>query len=297
MWNDEESPGYDESEYAQIPENYEEIQNQPTYEEVSEEQVEAMAEAIEERESVTMSSAMIRLDKARLYEMLLKGDLFGDTDAHPTALKMVNSELKEFILFKLEVLLGMRQAGSSISPSSPSAPASFPFNEIEVQALKDIAAKLTHGKSAEVKEVKTTPKSNQIKPVSMPKKKELLPKPVSGPKVPTPTAKTVSKPAQKTAAKKPIPPQPKEEVEEELPEHLRGNPFQMDRATLMERLKYSNKRTQVKNPAAIPMQDPSAQAATMMQNAIRTGGGGNWAQGILNKLGAQPMVDVGGIDD
>jgi len=101
-----------------------------------------------ETEQSILSDAELRLEQAQLYQMLLKADLFGNVQANLGAVDNVQREIKAFILQRLEILLGMRQQAQNIQQQQI-VQVQSPFNELEVRALKDIAFKLTQGKSSE----------------------------------------------------------------------------------------------------------------------------------------------------
>jgi hypothetical protein len=105
---------------------------------------EEMQDLLDIQEVSVVDNARIRLEQGRLYEMLIKHNLFDGVDAMPQAVAKVQSEIKEFIIERLEILLGMRsekqkEVHQIIKESQ--------FNELEVQALKMIASKVTKGAS------------------------------------------------------------------------------------------------------------------------------------------------------
>jgi hypothetical protein len=119
--------------------------------------------------SSTIDNARIRLEQGRLYEMLIKHDLFDGVDAMPEAVSKVQSEIKEFIVERLEILLGMR---SEKQKEIHHVVKESQFNEIEVQALKMIARKVTKGASDSVSSVPSRPRNelntikNSVQPVN-----------------------------------------------------------------------------------------------------------------------------------
>lgn len=105
---------------------------------------ETVEEFLDTEEVSVVDNARIRLEQGRLYEMLIKHNLFDGVDAMPQAVTKVQSEIKEFIIERLEILLGMKsekqkEVHQIIKESQ--------FNELEVQALKMIASKVTKGAS------------------------------------------------------------------------------------------------------------------------------------------------------
>ena len=63
---------------------------------------------LQEEEISVVDNARIRLEQGRLYEMLIKHNLFEGVDAMPQAVAKVQTEIKEFIIERLEILLGMK---------------------------------------------------------------------------------------------------------------------------------------------------------------------------------------------
>lgn len=161
------------------------IEETSEYEEFSEDQadelddddVEEWAEIVYENEededeadfgTSVVESARIRLEQGRLYEMLIKHDLFDGVDAIPEAVAKVQKELKDYIVERLEILLGMRAETQKAQTQQIITPPQF--NDVEVQALKMIAAQVTKGASknapttqASVVEQAPEPKLNSVK--------------------------------------------------------------------------------------------------------------------------------------
>jgi hypothetical protein len=102
---------------------------------------EALAEATEYAENpaaarsvAVVSEAMLRIQQAKLYEILLSHSFFAPGSAEPEIQARVEAEIKEFVLERLEVLLGMR------APRSQQvAPAQLPFDEEQLAALAALA--------------------------------------------------------------------------------------------------------------------------------------------------------------
>lgn len=146
----------------------------------------------EEDEVSIVNTARIRLEQGRLYEMLIKHDLFEGVDAMPEAIDNVQKEIKTFIMERLEILLGMRAEKEIQNQQVIQA---SQFNEMEVQALKQVASRLTKGASVNVetnivknelntvkkqnKEIKInklnykTAKNNKRKKITVPKKEQI----------------------------------------------------------------------------------------------------------------------------
>lgn len=105
---------------------------------------ETIEEFLDVEEVSVVDNARIRLEQGRLYEMLIKHNLFDGVDAMPQAVAKVQSEIKEFIIERLEILLGMKSEKQKEVHQIIAEPQ---FNDLEVQALKMIASKVTKGAS------------------------------------------------------------------------------------------------------------------------------------------------------
>ena len=144
--------------------------------------------------------AVKRIEQANLYLALLNHPLFGANSARPEIISTVEAEIKEFILSRLEILLGTRQPVSSVIP------ASSPFTTEQTEALKAIADRLTK------KEPKPSAPSPQIRPVDAPAQINAYTAPVVQP-VSTPESPEAPKPAKRGRPRKEIvirPPTPEE---------------------------------------------------------------------------------------
>jgi len=178
--------------YEELPEIPEENYEEEDYDlDFIDEEYEAKQE-----ESV-MEHARIRLEQGKLYEMLIKHDLFDGVDAMPEAVEKVEREIKEFIVERLEILLGMRAEKEKQSVSYQSQ-----FDDNEVDALRNIAQRLIE-KSGPVapkpKSVNTEPS-----PINRVKKKVLKPK-INALGKEAPKAPVRQKTKAKTKSSKPLP--------------------------------------------------------------------------------------------
>src|SRR5271157_590352 len=91
-------------------------------------------EAQEEDVSSVLTDARLRLEQGKLYELVMKHDLFEGVDADPKAVKNVQKEIRAYAQERMEIMLGMRQEkpqGENAFPMDL-----FPFNSMEVEALK-----------------------------------------------------------------------------------------------------------------------------------------------------------------
>jgi hypothetical protein len=160
------------------------------YEETSQEET-----TEEEDISVVLSDARLRLEQGKLYELVLQNDLFVDTGIDERAVKHVQKEIRKFAQERMEIMLGMRQETTALPNAFPAE--GFPFNALEVEVLKALAATATGGVSREsdayVPEIATP----------APRKASLSPIKVGGQRPAAP-----QKAAPKPQAKKPLPPAP-----------------------------------------------------------------------------------------
>jgi hypothetical protein len=95
----------------------------------------------DEEEINTVNEAHVRLEQGRLYNMLINHNLFEGVDADPTAIANVQKQLKDFILEKLEEMLGMRAKKAE----TQQVVVQSDFNELEIQVLKRVASKMSKG--------------------------------------------------------------------------------------------------------------------------------------------------------
>lgn len=96
--------------------------------------------------SLVMADANLRLEMGRLYQMILENDIFAQTNADPRAIKNVQREIRRLVREKLEIMLGIRQD----QPTQQQTIVSSPFNDMEVNALKMLASKITKGATEEI---------------------------------------------------------------------------------------------------------------------------------------------------
>ncbi len=141
---------------------------------IEDEYVESLAMQYTEEQAGLLDQADSRLEKANLYRMLLNHDLFGDVDCSPSIVNEVQEELKNIILEKLEVLLGMR---AEEQKQETEFAIDLPFNALQVEALKVWADKLTKGKSKDASPAQAiVSREPVIKPMGGAKKKPALKK-------------------------------------------------------------------------------------------------------------------------
>lgn len=251
------------------------VQQEPEveYEEVQDE---------EEDFSSVLSDARSRMEQGRLYEMLMDHDIFAGADADEKAIKFVTKQIRTFAKEQMEIMLGMRQEPAKAQAMAAS---DFPFNDVEVAALKDLAYVATKGASARDDVQTFTP---QAAPVA-PRRTGLNPIAVKSQAKPAAKPAAPAKPAQKPLAQKAQAPvkreAPRQQNEAEIldlcmelgitrEEYDRQfNSFnsamskplaQMSEAEIAERNRQIRERSgaRAKSPAAIPM--PTAEQEEML---------------------------------
>jgi hypothetical protein len=98
----------------------------------------------EEDTSEIMFDANLRLEQGRLYQMIMRHDLFGETDADPKAIRNVQREIRKFVRERMETMLGIRQ-----EQAIQEVVVSSPFNDMEVTVLRMLASKMSKGATEE----------------------------------------------------------------------------------------------------------------------------------------------------
>ena len=220
IWDDDESV----SEYEMIAEDAqkaeqlaEEYASKPQIIQADDEQLEEIAEEsafeMTKAESNTIYNVRIRLEQAKLYELLINHNLFEGVEASEQAIKNVQNELKFYVVKRLEILLGIREPVVRIE-TAQSQPQ---FNEVEEDFLKQLAYKGTFGQSAEAETpVQIVPKTMALKPVTpaqklksmtTPKKVEVKEAPVPQKTAPAPQPQSVKRPVAQVPQKTAVPQQ------------------------------------------------------------------------------------------
>lgn len=90
--------------------------------------------------SKRQTEALRRIQKAKLYEVLITHDLIGEGSADPEIVDEVQGEIQEFFSARLDFLLGLSQDGQP--PIVTQAKFELPFSEEQVSALSAIANRL-----------------------------------------------------------------------------------------------------------------------------------------------------------
>ena len=113
----------------------------------------ALAEPRPVRFDVREKEAVKRIEQANLYLSLLNHQLFSENSARPEIIEAVEGEIKDFILVRLEILLGVR------APANEVAVTASPFSPVQTEALKAIADRLSQ---KDARPVQITP---QVRPL------------------------------------------------------------------------------------------------------------------------------------
>lgn len=220
IWNDEDAP----SEYEMLEEITEseaiaeQIDSTPhevyDFSEIDETLIEEIQEEaaydLEEDEVASVYNVRTRLAQARLYELLINHNLFEGVDEPQQAINNVQKELKDYIVSRLELLMGLRQP--EVQQAREEIIVDQPFNDIEVDFLKALSYKGTNGASAQGEytepEVRRVPST--IKPIApkkpaglkslAPSKPKPAPAPIKKAAAPVKKAPARRAPAKKAAA-------------------------------------------------------------------------------------------------
>lgn len=117
----------------------------PVQQQVAQPQQEVYEEHVsddEEDYSSVLNDARLRLEQGKLYEMLMNHDIFEGADVDERAVKFVTRQIRNFAKEQMEIMLGMRQEAPKAQALSAE---NFPFNDLEVMALKALARTATKG--------------------------------------------------------------------------------------------------------------------------------------------------------
>lgn len=229
----------------------------------------------EEDFSSVLSDARLRLEQGKLYELIMNHDIFQGVEADERAVKHVQRQIRNFAKEQMEIMLGMRQESPKVQPLSVD---NFPFNDLEVEALKALASAATKGATmapeaqtfSGVEQPRQAPKVG-LNTIGTPKKAApAAPKPMAAkpaaPKAPAkPLAQKPAAPVKRDANRDAIIDKilaeegiTRAEYDAQYPPDYKAleKPVeQMSEAELRERAIAMRRRSpgQVKNPQAIPM--------------------------------------------
>lgn len=252
------------------------------------------AYALNSNETNVLQTAMVQLDQARLYEMLLKHNLFEGVKANAASLKNVETELKDFILQRLQILLGMKSEKKEVAQApavQQKIKVELPFNDVEIEFLKALAFKGTKGESAKSPSTKTVEAQsmNSIKPLqeeqiglkkmslssfNEPEEEEIEEEEQEEEEAPKPR-KPISRPVQQQVSKPK--PKPQNLTAEQIALEDIKNMAKRKPAHLMsaDELKEASKNINAgkkKSSKAMPMPDADALAMHYQTQQIRTPG-------------------------
>ena len=260
---------------------------------------EVLSDILTEEETDTLESAMTRLEQARLYEMLIKHNLFDGVDASPVALANVQVEIKDFILSRLQLLLGMKADQKKVTVEK--ARIALPLNDVEISFIKDLALKATKGNSGLGQTVYVESEIEEIEVVREEPKKPQAPAlkklaPLAQPKAAIKPAATKQAQAPKAQSKQPVRPAPRAPAKKQEELKLEKSPFEMNEAELLEASKLIKKRRIAKpvGIAPIPSMSPQQVEGMYTAKAIQSQNSSDpkvlAGSRILGAIGGAPLV-------
>lgn len=233
----------------------------------------------EEGDSEVLTDARLRLEMGKLYELIMKHDLFEGVESDPKAMKTVQKEIRAYAQERMEIMLGMRQEqAKEVANAFPME--LFPFNSMEVEVLKALAATATKGESRDAEPLDLGPQppparktlnpigkgSGQTRPVAKP----VIKKPLNArPKAPVDRSKANAK-IQRILEEEGL-------TMDDINEVFDPNHEPLDRKKLSKmtedqiiarnrQISLRNKRAD--NPAAAPMPSPEQLAQTYEQRSL-----------------------------
>lgn len=275
----------------------EQIDDEESDEEI--EQEEKTSYSLSRQEKSVVNEAMLRLEQARLYEMLLKHNFFDGIRINPLAKQNVEQELKKFILERLEILLGIKQEEAQDIGSSLTV--DLPFNSVEIEFLKALAYKGTNGASvsavpaqaqATIQPLKTSPRQEGLKPLAQPKLNSI--KKIQPTKQVERPAKQVKPRVQERQVRAKRGARTVEEIAKEDLDRMK-NRKPAHEMTVKE-LIAANKRigggSRPKPKDALPMPTPEQQVALATSNRQLSGANSGFNEIISKALGAIPIETV-----
>ena len=133
----------------------------------------------------TVNTAIKRIEQAKLYESILKHEFFAPGSARPEIQTKVTKEIRDFILDRLTILMGLKT-----EPKDIQIKAEMPWNDDQIAALTSIASRLVD-------------KKNSTKTVNNPVVQQFASSEVTQPRVNVATTHNVqpAQPQQKVAPK------------------------------------------------------------------------------------------------
>lgn len=264
----------------------------------------AQEEQEEEDFSTVLSDARLRLEQGRLYEMIMNNDLFDGTEADQKAVKHVQRQIRNFAKEQMEIMLGMRQ-----EPSQQQAllAENFPFNDLEVEALKALASAATKGatqapEAQQFSGAQAQPARQGLKPINLKAPTQRRPmaeisKDIAANRnrpLPSAPQKPVARKKNDAVVEQILAEEgvSREELETVFPPNY--NPItkplhQLTEQEMLERNRQAKQRvgTQVKSAGALPMPTPEQEEMLHTQRA-QTAANHPQMQTIMNLLTNQP---------
>ena len=105
---------------------------------------------------MSLSEAFIRVEQAKLYQLLLSQEIFDSDSVDSDIVNSVTEEIRAFALGRLETLMGLRQGDSSVVVKRE---INLPWDEEQIKALTLVADKVlstkTEPKTASLPKVKS----------------------------------------------------------------------------------------------------------------------------------------------
>jgi hypothetical protein len=263
-------------------------------------------EYLDDSDKVIVSEARVRLEQARLYEMLVDHDFFQGVTANPDAIKNVTQELKIFIVERLEVLLGIKE-DSLRKSKAKSGSLQGDFTDMEIGFLKMLAKKGTEKHMTPKEPERTAPRPlaqpvkqapQQLAPVKRAPDPVREQRPQPKPQ-PTPQKRVPVKTSQKTVAQEPS----KKSIVDLAKEDLRNmknrkSAREMTEEELLEEHKKMSdryKKPKVQPSNALPQPDAGQLEMVYMQRSLKKTG--NDVNSVLANLIVSNKQSTGGYDD
>src|ERR1700722_4076265 len=152
FWNKKNNPALQESTMLVDEEMVEKLQENLEFDSFEEE---------EDTKNI-MQDASLRLQQGHLYQLVLQGDIFADTNADPRAIRNVQREISKFVRDRMEIMLGIKQEQVPMAPTVSSL-----INDLEVLVIKTMASRFSKGATEEPHQLPTiqgqsTPKKDGI---------------------------------------------------------------------------------------------------------------------------------------
>ena len=123
--------------YPQLPDNQPDIAGDDEWEYVEE----VMSD---DDVNSTVNEAIKRIEQAKLYESLLKHDFFAPGSAREEIQSKVTNEIRDFILERLTILVGLKE------PESKKHQQQLPWDAVQIESLTSISNRLVDKKSNSV---------------------------------------------------------------------------------------------------------------------------------------------------